>query len=113
AAVVHELDGFAPAGVREKDERVAPFCLQAEGDLGALPFVGPADALPLHELARLRLEDLHVETTSLGPEVNRAADVGVARRSDDPPVRKAVEGRKRLVDLLGRTLHAHSMKNVR
>src|SRR5258708_28112687 len=113
AAVVHELDRLSPACVAEEHKGLVRFLSQAKGELGADPLVGAAGAAPLHHLARLRLEHLHVEAAALRLEVNGLACLGVAGGADDPPVREPVERRQRLVNPLGRGLNTYSMKDIR
>src|SRR5665213_1844520 len=68
AAVMHELDRITPAGVREEHECVIFLLDQAERQIGADPLVRPGDALPFDDLARSRLEHLHLEAATIRAE---------------------------------------------
>src|SRR5262245_42017038 len=52
AAVIHELDRLAPAGMREHQLREVVFTPQIPADLRADPFLRTVDDRPAHRLVR-------------------------------------------------------------
>src|SRR6266540_4718941 len=72
AAVVHEFYRLFPALVFEEDDGVVVDLAEVPVDVGADPFFGSVDHLPEYALAWVELEDLHVESAGVEPELEYA-----------------------------------------
>src|SRR5215471_5859879 len=108
-AVVHEVDRLLPVGVLEHDVRLAVLPDQAEGHLGADPFVRAAGALPLHELSGERLHDFHLAEAEIDdPPLPR-----VPARLGHPPAAQAADRRQGREDLVGAHTDSDTVENIR
>src|SRR6478735_739332 len=88
AAVVHELDRLAPAGVREEHDRVVAVLAKPPVDRRADPLLRAVDDAPHDAFGGLDLDDLHVEAAHRRePELEHAADLATPARVLGPPGR--------------------------
>src|SRR4029077_5096879 len=98
--MMHELHRLLPTLVLEQDDGPVAFLFELEAYLGADPFFGTVDLLPLHAFGGLSLQDLHVETAGAKAELDHAADLAFPLRVDGPPRGKTFERGQCLVDII-------------
>src|SRR5262249_49641866 len=109
-AVMHELDLFLPAALREEEDRRSVLFFKFKAQLCADPFLRAVHALPSNTLIGLKFQDLHVvEALVVEAELNNRSNSGRSLYITSPPAGEAFLGGQSPIDLLRRCLDSDPM----